>query len=56
MWFADDIDLLGGSEQKLQQIAVRLEKIPTGYGMEISSGQKKLSSTAASQGELPKFV
>ena len=35
--FADDINLLGGSEEELQQLAERLEKTAAGYGMEISS-------------------
>ena len=35
LWFADDIDLLGGSEE-LQQLTERLEKTAAGYDMEIS--------------------
>ena len=36
--FAEDIDLLGGSEEALQ----RLENTDIGYGMEISSDKDKL--------------
>ena len=36
MRFADDIDLLGGSEEELQQLTERLKKTAVGYGMEIS--------------------
>ena len=39
--FADDIDLLVGNEE-LQQLTERLEKIPAGYGMEISSNKNKI--------------
>ena len=35
--FADDTDLLEGSEQELQQLTEGLEKTAAGYGMEISS-------------------
>ena len=35
--FANDIDLLGGSEEELQQFAERLEKTAADYGVEISS-------------------
>ena len=37
--FADDIDLLGGSEEELTE---RLQKTAAGYGMEISSDQSKI--------------
>ena len=40
--FADDIDLLGGSEEELQQSIERLEKTAVGYGMEISSHKSKI--------------
>ena len=40
---ADDISLLGGSEDELQQHTERLEKtITAGYGMEISSNKSKV--------------
>ena len=35
--FANDIDLLGGSEEELQRVAEMLEKTALRYGMEISS-------------------
>ena len=40
--FADDFDMLGGSEEELQQLAERLEKTVAGYGMEISSDKSKI--------------
>ena len=40
--FADHIDLLGGSEEELQQLTERLEKTAAGYGMEISSDKSKI--------------
>ena len=39
---ADDIDLLGGSEEELQHLAKRLEKTAAGYGMKISSNKSKI--------------
>ena len=48
--FADDIDLLGGSEDELQQLTERLDETAAGYGMEISAPTKaKFSSTASGQ-------
>ena len=41
LWFADDIDLLGGSEEEQQQTE-RLEKTSTGSIMEISSDKSKI--------------
>ena len=41
MRFADDIDLLGGSEE-LQQLAKRLEQPDAGYGTEISSDKSQI--------------
>ena len=38
--FADDMDLLGGSDE-LQQLTERLEKTAGGYGMEISCDKSK---------------
>ena len=46
---ADNIDLLGGSEEELQQFTERLEKPVVGYGMKINSTKGKFSSTASSQ-------
>ena len=51
--FADDIDLLGRSEDGLQQLIQRLEETATEYDMEISSDMSKLSSIASSQDHLP---
>ena len=34
--FANDIGLLGGSEEELQQLTEILEKTAVGYGMELS--------------------
>ena len=39
---ADDVDLLGGSEEELPQLNERLEKATAGYGMEISSNKRKI--------------
>ena len=46
---ADDIGLLGSSEEELQQLTRRLEERAAEYGMEISSDMSniKFSSTAA---------
>ena len=42
--FADDIDLLGGSEEEFQQqLTERLEKTVADYGTEISSDKSKTS-------------
>ena len=38
---ANDIDLLGGSDEELQQLTERLEKAAAGYGTEISSNNGK---------------
>ena len=40
--FADDVDLLGGSEEKLKQLAERLKKTAAADCMEISSGKSKI--------------
>ena len=40
--FADDIDLLGGSEKELQQLAERLGKTAANYGMEISADKSNI--------------
>jgi len=40
--FADDIDLLGNSEEELQQLTESLKKTAAKYGMEISSDQSKV--------------
>ena len=40
--FADDIDLLGCSEEELQQLSERSDKTAAGYGTEISSDKSKI--------------
>lgn len=40
--FADDIDLMGKSEGKLQEITTRLEEAARAYGMEISAEKSKI--------------
>ena len=39
---ADDIDLLEGSEEELQQLTERLEKTAASYGVEINSYKSKI--------------
>ena len=39
---ADDIDVLGGSEEKLQQLTERLHKTAAGYGMKNSSDKSHI--------------
>ena len=39
--FADDIDLVGGSEAELQDLTARLERASTLFGMEVSSEKKQ---------------
>ena len=40
--FADDIDLIAGSESELQTITDALEKTSTAYGMEINHDKYKI--------------
>lgn len=40
--FADDIDLVGGSEAELQDLTARLEHASTLFGMEVSSEKSKI--------------
>ena len=40
--FADDIDGLAGEEEELAQLAERLDKASTAYGIEISAEKTKL--------------
>ena len=42
LWFADDIDLLGGSEVELQQLTERLKKTAADYSMEFSCDKSKI--------------
>ena len=51
--FADDIDLLGGSEEELQRLTERLEKTAAGYGMEISSDTSKFLVNSIKQSHAP---
>ena len=43
--FADDIDDLAGEEEELANLAERLDKTTTAYGMEISAEKTKLMTT-----------
>ena len=43
--FADDIDGLAGEEEELANLAERLDKASTAYGMEISAEKTKLMTT-----------
>ena len=40
--FADDIDLMGKSEQELQELTSKLDKAASNYRMEISSEKSKI--------------
>ena len=40
--FVDDIDLMGGSDNELQDLTTRLEEKARAYGMEISSEKSKI--------------
>ena len=46
--FADDIDGLAGDEEELANLAERLEKASTAYGMEISAEKTKLMTNNTS--------
>ena len=46
--FADDIDGLAGEEEELANLAERLDKASTAYGMEISAEKTKLMTNRAS--------
>ena len=48
--FADDIDLLGGSEEELQQLTERLDKTAAGYGVEISYDKSKFIANSIMRG------
>ncbi len=41
--FADNIDLMGGSEAELQDLTTRMEKSSSQYGMEVSSEKNKIT-------------
>ena len=43
--FVDDIDGLAGEEEELANLAERLDKTTTAYGMEISAEKTKLMTT-----------
>ena len=49
LWFADDVDLLRGSEEELQRPTDRLEKTAVGYGMEFSSDNSKILVNSTKQ-------
>ena len=40
--FADDIDLIVGSEEELQELTITLERRTRAYGMEISAEKRKI--------------
>ena len=42
LWFDNDIYLLEGSDEELQKLTERLEKIAAGYGMEISFDKSQI--------------
>ena len=42
--FADDIDLMGGSNGELQDLTNRLEDTATAYGMEVKLAQERARS------------
>ena len=46
--FADDIDGLAGEEEELANVAKRLDKASTAYGMEISAEKTKLMTNNTS--------
>ena len=46
--FADDIDGLAGEEEELANLAERLDKASTAYGMEISAEKTKLMTNNTS--------
>ena len=52
--FADDIDLLAGSETELQSLTDSLEKAETSFGMEISHIKSKTSVNGET--EAPKIM
>lgn len=49
--FADDIDLLGGSKQELQELTKRLEERASAYGMEVSSEKSKVLINSQTKAE-----
>ena len=40
--FADDIDLIAGTEEELQELTTTLERRARAYGMEISAEKSKI--------------
>ena len=46
--FADDIDVIAGEEEELANLADRLNKASTAYGMEISAEKTKLMTNTTS--------
>ena len=43
--FADDIDLMAGNNQELQELTTRLERASGAFGMEVSSEKSKVMFT-----------
>ena len=44
--FADDIDLIGGSNGELQDLTNRLVDRATAYGMEVSTEKSKITTNS----------
>ena len=45
--FADNIDLIAGTEEELQELTTTLERRARAYGMEISAEKSKINSRIA---------
>ena len=54
--FADDIDLIGRSEEELQDLTSRLEKSASAFGMEISSEKSKILVNSNSETKTTNIV
>ena len=54
--FADDIDGLAGEEEELANLAERLDKTTTAYGMEISAEKTKLMTTPVASTQRSKWM
>ena len=54
--FADDIDLMGGSKEELQELTDRLTERSGKYGMEVSSEKSKVMKNSASTTPVQVFM
>ena len=54
--FADDIDLMGGSESELQDLTSRLTQSSGAYGMEVSSEKSKVMKNSANATPVQVFM